>query len=223
MSVYKKLNEARSKLHSMGLKKSGHNKFAGYQFFELQDFIAPAIQVFNELGIAGVVSFGKEEASLTIVDVDNPSEKIVITSPMSEAQLKGCHPIQNLGAVQTYLRRYLWVAALEVVENDILDSTTGGVEPEKPKAAPVAKKPAAQPPVNQPTDKPWAISVPPEGDWVGNVTLGVTKALEMAETKEDVLQIFKINRLIFDELAVKDKAVYDDLLAMFGEAKKKFA
>jgi len=27
--------------------------------------------------------------------------------------------------VQTYLRRYLWVAALEIVEHDALDATTG--------------------------------------------------------------------------------------------------
>ena len=44
---------------------------------------------------------------------------------MSSAALKGCHEVQNLGAVQTYLRRYLWVAALEIVEHDALDATTG--------------------------------------------------------------------------------------------------
>jgi hypothetical protein len=31
--------------------------------------------------------------------------------------------VQNLGAVQTYIRRYLWVAALEIVEHDALDSS----------------------------------------------------------------------------------------------------
>jgi hypothetical protein len=41
---------------------------------------------------------------------------------MSSAALKGCHEVQNLGAVQTYLRRYLWVAALEIVEHDAIDS-----------------------------------------------------------------------------------------------------
>jgi hypothetical protein len=44
---------------------------------------------------------------------------------MSEAALKGCHPVQNLGAVQTYIRRYLWVAALEIVEHDAVDSSPG--------------------------------------------------------------------------------------------------
>jgi hypothetical protein len=44
---------------------------------------------------------------------------------MKEANLKGCHAIQNLGAVETYTRRYLWVTALEIVEHDVLDATTG--------------------------------------------------------------------------------------------------
>jgi hypothetical protein len=58
---------------------------------------------------------------MTIVDVAS-AQSIELTSPMAEAQLKGCHPIQNLGAVETYTRRYLWVVALEIVEHDALDS-----------------------------------------------------------------------------------------------------
>jgi hypothetical protein len=42
---------------------------------------------------------------------------------MADANLKGCHPIQNLGAVETYTRRYLWVSAMEIVEHDALDSS----------------------------------------------------------------------------------------------------
>lgn len=122
MGVYAKLQAARIKLHSTELKKSGHNKFAGYSYFELADFVVPALQIFDELNLCGVVSFGKELATLTIVDLES-GEKIEITSPMSTAALKGCHEVQNLGAVETYIRRYLWVAALEIVEHDALDAS----------------------------------------------------------------------------------------------------
>jgi hypothetical protein len=125
MNVYQKLNEARAKFHTSKLKKSGHNKFANYYYFELGDFIIPALEIFNELGLTSVISFGKEQAVMEIVNIEKPEEKVVITSPMSTAALKGCHEVQNLGAVQTYLRRYLWVAALEIVEHDALDATTG--------------------------------------------------------------------------------------------------
>jgi len=123
MNVYQKLNAARAKFHSIELKKSGHNKFAGYKYFELGDFIIPALEIFKEFGLTGIISFGKETADLRIVNNEKPEEVIVIESPMSSAALKGCHEVQNLGAVQTYLRRYLWVAALEIVEHDALDSS----------------------------------------------------------------------------------------------------
>lgn len=122
MNVYAKLQAARMKLHDMELKKSGHNKFARYNYFELADFVVPALKIFDELKLCGVVSFGKEVATLTIVDLEGTS-KLEITSPMSSAALKGCHEVQNLGAVETYIRRYLWVAALEIVEHDALDSS----------------------------------------------------------------------------------------------------
>jgi hypothetical protein len=122
MMVHKKLMQARIMLQNAPLKKSGHNKFAGYSYFELGDFIPTINSIFNEVGLCGVVSYDSEIASLTITDTDDGTS-IVITSPMAEANLKGCHPIQNLGAVETYTRRYLWVTAMEIVEHDALDSS----------------------------------------------------------------------------------------------------
>jgi hypothetical protein len=128
VSVYSKLNEARAKFHALELKKTGHNKFAGYNYFELGDFLIPALKVFNEVGLCAIVSFDKELATMRIIDTDPNGGNITITSPLSEANLKGCHPVQNVGACETYARRYLWVAALEIVEHDALDATTGKTE-----------------------------------------------------------------------------------------------
>jgi hypothetical protein len=122
MSIYKKLSDAREHFHALELKKTGHNKFAGYKYFELGDFLIPALSVLKIYGIVSVISFGKEIATMKLIDIDKPDDFIEITSPMSSAALKGAHEIQNLGAVQTYLRRYLWVAALEIVEHDAIDS-----------------------------------------------------------------------------------------------------
>lgn len=124
MSVHRKLMQARIALQGRKMNKSGLNKFAGYSYFELGDFLPSVMDIFNETGLCGVISFGTDVATLTITDVDGGGE-IVITSPMAEAQLKGCHPVQNLGATETYIRRYLWVTAMEVVEHDALDATLG--------------------------------------------------------------------------------------------------
>jgi hypothetical protein len=124
MSVHKKLMQARIKLQQVKLKKSGLNKFAGFEYFELADFLPTVQSIFADIGLCGIVSYDRELATLTITDIDDNSQ-VTITSPMAEANLKGVHPIQNMGAVETYSRRYLWVTALEIVEHDALDSTTG--------------------------------------------------------------------------------------------------
>lgn len=134
--VYAKLQKARIKLQYSSIKKSGHNKFAGYQYFELGDFLPTINDIFHELGLCSVISFDKELATLRIIDTSNGGS-ITFTSPMAEANLKGCHPIQNLGAVETYSRRYLYVTALEIVEHDALDATTGQEAPKS--AKPITK------------------------------------------------------------------------------------
>jgi hypothetical protein len=130
MKVYKKLIDARNMLQTKELTKSGHNKFAGYKYFELGDFL-PSIQaIFKDVGLVDVISFTAEVATMTIFDVEDGSS-IVFTSPMGSASLKGCHEVQNIGAVETYQRRYLYTTAMAIVESDALDATTAKEEPKK--------------------------------------------------------------------------------------------
>lgn len=128
MTVYEKLMKARLTLQGKKLTKSGHNKFAGYQYFELGDFLPTVQEIFAELGLCGIVSYTADTAKLTIVDKAG-GDRIEITSPMGSAALKGCHEVQNIGAVETYQRRYLWVTAMEIVEHDALDATVGADQP----------------------------------------------------------------------------------------------
>lgn len=124
MTVYKKLNDARMILHAQPLKKTGKNTFAGYEYFELSDFLIPSLNAFETVGLCAVISFTSDVATMRIVDVET-GETIEITSPMGSAALKGCHEVQNIGAVETYQRRYLWTTAMEIVERDALEATTG--------------------------------------------------------------------------------------------------
>jgi hypothetical protein len=108
-------------LQKKDLKKSGHNKFAGYSYFELGDFLPQTQEIFGLCGLTGIVSFEPSEATLRIYEHDGDG-MILFTSTRAELSLKGCHPIQNEGAIQTYQRRYLWVACMEIVEHDAIDS-----------------------------------------------------------------------------------------------------
>ena len=129
LNIYEKLQKVRVELQGKNLKKSGENKFAKYKYYELGDFLPTINKLFLEHKLFSQVTFTSEEAMLRIVDIEKPESYVVFTSPMADADLKGCHAIQNLGAVQTYQRRYLYMTALEIVEHDALDATTGKDEP----------------------------------------------------------------------------------------------
>ena len=130
-NIYTKLQKMRVDLQNMKIKKSGENKFAGYKYYELGDILPPINQLMLDNGVSAIVSFGSEYASLRLVDCENPTDVVEFTSPMASASLKGAHDIQNLGAVETYQRRYLYMTAFEVVESDFFDATQGRPQEQK--------------------------------------------------------------------------------------------
>lgn len=138
MNIYEKVQKAKEIILQANLKKSGKNKFAGYTYYELSDLLPKIIQVCNELKMFTKVNFTAEYATLEIVNIEKPDEVIVYESPMKELQLKGANAIQAMGGVQTYQRRYLYMAAFDIIENDMFDATVHHEEPVKkaPKAAP---------------------------------------------------------------------------------------
>jgi hypothetical protein len=213
------------------MKKSGLNKFAGYSYFELGDFIPHIQTIFNEIGLCGVVSFNTEYATLCITDVDDGTV-IVIQSPMAEANLKGAHPIQNLGAVESYQRRYLWMTAMEIVEHDIIDAApqaetkpTPKAEP-KPEPKPVAK-PAGKPPatIEGKDDKQWFLKVTAEpgtdvASWA-QLVVDMTKiGLGEAASEGDIMKLFTNNRVVFEKLKAEDEASYTALMLEFKNRKE---
>ncbi len=125
-----KLVEMRVKLQEMDLKKSGYNKFAGYKYFELGDFLPAINKLAVEYKVCTEVNFYSDKATLILENNENPEEKKMFECTTGDIQLKGCHDIQNVGAVQTYLRRYLYTNAFEIVEQSELDAITGKEEAE---------------------------------------------------------------------------------------------
>ena len=125
MNVYEKLAEARLKVAEKGMKKNGKNTFAGYTYFELSDILPVVNAVNKELNLLSVFSFADKVATLCVINGEKPEEVITFEFAYSPdgASLKGCHKVQNVGAVQTYVKRYLYQNAYEIAEGDALDST----------------------------------------------------------------------------------------------------
>lgn len=136
MNLYEKINSVKSELIKEGIKKTGESKSTNakfsYSYFELSGFMPTIIRKCEEVKLFTVVSFSTESAKLEIINAEKPDEKIEVLSPMSTAKLQGCHEVQNLGAVQTYLRRYLYMAAFDIVVDDEIDNGEKNPEPKKP-------------------------------------------------------------------------------------------
>lgn len=129
MNIYEKVQAVKTELAKKKLKMSGKNEFAKYDYFELDDFLTPLNELMREYKMTAYPSFTAELATLTAVNCEAPEEKITVTSPMGTANLKGCHEVQNIGAVETYQRRYLYQALFDIAEHDSLNATQG--KPEK--------------------------------------------------------------------------------------------
>lgn len=229
MSVYKKLQQARLALQNTKLSKSGKNKFAGYEYFELGDFLPQIQKICADVGLCGAVSFNTDMAYLTIHDTDGEGF-VTFTSPMSSAALKGCHDVQNLGAVQTYLRRYLWTNAFEIVEHDALDATTGGIEPVKkvePKPVPQPVQVKVEPKKIVGEKGEWQIvapAAPAEGEiteWLDLIKTSSHMLLDLCADEADVMQIFKKNKVLFDTVKSHDAVFFKEMMGKFTETKNK--
>jgi len=205
MTVYKKLAEARVQLLSVDMKKSGKNKFAGYEYFELGDFLPHAHRIFNDVGLLGVFSFEGPNATLTIHDTDATGSVAFVSPVVSASNPKG-QPIQDLGSTHTYLRRYLWLMALELTENDAVD------------ASPQSEKPIEKP-VTKAVEKAVEKLIQQENP---NHALFVEKTIEWANlltTRAELADVWKKNQEDINNLKKDSPELYEKLKARFGELK----
>jgi hypothetical protein len=148
MNIYEKLNAARLQIAEKGLSKTGNNTFAGFKYFELSEILPVVTKVNADLKIFSAFSFLRDTATLEIVNTEKPEEKVTFSFAYSPdgAKLKACHQIQNEGAVQTYIKRYLYQNAYEIAEADQLDASVGRDEPKQGKQAKQAQAEAPKAP-----------------------------------------------------------------------------
>lgn len=183
MNVWRKLALARRMFLEGGLEKGGINPSQQYDYFELEDIVPRQTAIFEELGLIELTTYvkpavvgyvpGKDgdtvpvmsepEGMAVVVNVDAPEERIEFRMKWGEVEAiisKTTHkavnmPIQRNGAEETYMRRYLKMLVLDLVEADKVDSVDreGAEEPAKPKSsktkAPSASKPAAKAPAKK--------------------------------------------------------------------------
>lgn len=148
-NVYQKLMAARAKFLEADVQKTGKNMHLSFKYFELEDIVPNAIRIFNEVGLIPIVNFTADEATMNIVNTDNPEEVIPFVAPfnqiapiVSNAGKQATNEMQALGSSITYMRRYLYMIALDICESDSIDANLGKGETPSAPAAPQQKAPA---------------------------------------------------------------------------------
>lgn len=122
MNIYQKLMTCRIGLKQSALKKTGHNTYSNYDYYELEDFLPLGLELLDKVQLCTTFTVDTT-ARLTLIDCEKPEDSIVFESPLTEIpNLKACHLIQGLGAVHSYLRRYLYINLFELTEKDTVDA-----------------------------------------------------------------------------------------------------
>jgi hypothetical protein len=221
MTVYRKLQAARHELSRAGIKKTGFNKFGGWYYYQLDDFIPTVNSIFDAVGLCGVVTFG-ETATLTVYDSEDGSS-IQFSTPIVYAENNKGQPIQVLGSTHTYLRRYLWLMAMEITQVDEVDS-----EQQEEKKEPV-RIPKVVEGVSDGSkdDGPWFMRINAEDgctteQWITAVEDAAEVAMEHAKSAADVTAIYAKNKAIFTKLKELNANSHTELVAKFATAKKSF-
>ena len=143
---YQSLNlsiiKIRCKLQEAKLNKSGHNKFAGFNYFELADFLPTLNKLMldeqvNDLfvikdGVAKLTLIkGTEEQTYEIPFVlfDTPltlkkdrQGNFLKNKDGEYMQVPSMQDIQYLGALNTYYKRYLYMNAFGITDGDVIDA-----------------------------------------------------------------------------------------------------
>ena len=130
----KKLNESiieiRVKLQNSKIKKSGKNKFAGFDYFELADFLPRLNELMLEEGINDNFKITNEVASLTLIKGEEKQEYtmpfVLFKTPLNKSGQPSMQDIQYLGALNTYYKRYLYLNAFGVTDGEVIDSMDNG-------------------------------------------------------------------------------------------------
>lgn len=130
---------------------------------------------------------------------------------------------QGFGSALTYARRYSLMAACGIAPED--DDGNHAAKRGEAKMAPAA--PAAKTPTKiEGKDTPWQLKVvaKPDGDhgeWSQLVIDATMLQLEQAKKEADVMDIFKTNRNIYDEVKSGSSTLYDVIMDEFKQARAK--
>lgn len=122
LSIYEKLAHMRVELQSKKLTKSGHNTYGKYEYYELSDFLPACNSIALDNRCMFKFEINESDATLTLINLEALDDTVAFRIPVANVSIQGATAMQNIGAVTTYARRYLYMIAMEISEDDGLDT-----------------------------------------------------------------------------------------------------
>lgn len=129
MQNEKTLNQSiisiRCKLQESNLKKSGVNKFQGFNYFELSDFLPTLNKLMMEEGVNDLFTIEDGYSTLKLMKGDEVNIYKIpffkFDTPLNSKSVPSMQDIQYLGGLNTYYKRYLYINAFGITDGDIID------------------------------------------------------------------------------------------------------
>lgn len=173
-TLYGKLKQIKVELRKVINTKSGYNTHSKFKYYQLEDFLPQVLEAFSRYNIYNEYSIDTdleiveertdfdgdgtphksvtkrpvEYAYLYLKNLDNEDDEMVYRLKTAEASVYGAAAIQNLGAKITYMKRYIYMSLLDIVEPDAVDAAPQG----ETQTVPQNTIQAPQPPVNYTTN-----------------------------------------------------------------------
>lgn len=120
--IYQKIQTGKILFRKAGVKKTGRNNFQKYSYFTLGEITSAILPICEELKLSTRFNFSTTAANLIIRDEDDGTE-CCYSIPLPEVHEQNARKaMQEIGAIQTYARRYLYLQAFEIDEVDIIDN-----------------------------------------------------------------------------------------------------
>ena len=220
-NVYQKLLKARATFLGSEVTKSGKNMQLAFKYFELDDIVPIATKIFEEIGLISLVSFEEDKAIMRILNTDSPDESVSFFAPfvplepiVSNTGKKATNEMQALGSSITYMRRYLYMIALDICEPDEIDSgLKGGIPTPTP-----TPTPTVTPTTPAPTEKPLTNADGNASEIQIKQLKDVLTKLRVADpSKEDMIVKIAVETKGFTEIS---KADCEALTVKIGEMLK---
>jgi len=212
MNIYQRLMDARARFLAMPVKKSGINRFAKFEYFELSDIVPVKTAIFNEVGLCDVISFSDEAAVLTLINTDKTDEVLSFSTPIKVQAVNGMNEMQAIGASETYARRYLYQLALDIVEADTFDATMA-----QEGSAPVKVNKSASAPKAAQKGREEAKEALTSGEASESEITAVKRALKKLRDKDEARYTPYIAETMKQLKSGLEKKAAEDLLIEIGE------